>query len=151
MPSMFSIRDPIGHQALRRPVAQKYSMSSIKSMEPLADECSNIFIQTMKDLEGQVVDMGVWLQWYAFDVIPITFQRQDILDMISGIDTGLQYAGIIGQIPALHPWLMGSRRVMKFLVTQPFVNVPDPLRTIVKVSYPWFKYSFTQHTNSLTR
>ena len=160
MPSMFSIRDPIGHPALRRPVAQKYSMSSIKSMEPFADECSNIFIQTMKDLEGQVVDMGVWLQWYAFDAIgAITFQRrfgfmekrQDILDMISGIDTGLQYAGIIGQIPALHPWLMGSRRVMRFLVAQPFVNVPDPLRTIVKVSYPWFKYSFTQHTDFLTR
>lgn len=58
MPSMFSIRDPIGHQALRRPVAQKYSMSSIKSMEPFADECSDIFIQTMKDLEGQVVSLS---------------------------------------------------------------------------------------------
>ena len=152
MPSMFSIRDPVGHQALRRPVAQKFSMSSIKSMEPFADECSDIFIQAMKNLEGQVVDMGAWLQWYAFDVIgAITFQRrfgfmekrQDVLDMISGIDTGLQYAGIIGQIPAFHPWLMGSRWVMKFLATQPFVNVPDPLRTIVKVSYSWLKYYST--------
>ena len=160
MPSMFSIRNPVGHQALRRPVAQKFSMSSIKSMEPFADECSAIFIQAMKDLEGQVVDMGVWLQWYAFDVIgAITFQRrfgfmekrQDVLDMISGIDAGLRYAGIIGQIPAFHPWLMGSRCVMKFLATQPFVDVPDPLRTIVKVSYPWLQYYSTQQTVSLTR
>lgn len=142
MPSMFSIRDPVGHQTLRRPVAQKYAMSSIKAMEPVSDECSDIFIQAMKDLEGEVVDLGDWLQWYAFDVIgAITFQRrfgfmekrQDILDMIAGINIALLYAGIIGQIPTLHPWLMGSSWVMKFVATQPFVSVPDPLRTIVNV------------------
>lgn len=144
MPSMFSIRDPIGHQALRRPVAQKYSMSSIKAMEPFSDECIDILIRAMKDLEDQVVDLGAWLQWYAFDVIgAITFQRrfgfmekrQDILDMISGINIALLYAGIIGQIPAFHPWLMGNSWVMKFVAHQPFVTVPDPLRTIVNVSY----------------
>lgn len=148
MPSMFSVRDPVSHQALRRSVAQKFSMSSIKAMELFADECTNIFIQAMQDLEGQAVDLGVWLQWYAFDVIgAITFQRrfgflemrQDILGMISGIDTALKYAGIIGQVPAFHPWLMGNHWVVKFLAAQPFVEVPDPLRTIVQVSYSWLK------------
>lgn len=52
MPSMFSIRDPIQHQALRRPVAQKFSMSSIKTLEPSADECTKIFIDAMTDLGG---------------------------------------------------------------------------------------------------
>lgn len=69
MPSIFSIRDPIGPQSLRRPVAQKFSMSSIKSLEPFADEFTKIFVDAMKDLEGQQIDLGAWLQWYAFDVI----------------------------------------------------------------------------------
>ncbi|OJJ66033.1 hypothetical protein ASPBRDRAFT_79448 [Aspergillus brasiliensis CBS 101740] len=106
MPSMFSIRDPAQHQALRRPVAQKFSMSSIRAMEPFADECTDIFLDSMRTLEGQVVDLGDWLQWYAFDVIgAITFQRrfgfmerqEDVLDMISSIDSSLRYAALIGQ------------------------------------------------------
>lgn len=141
MASMFSTRDPSHHQALRRSVSQKFSMSSIKALEPFADDCSDIFMRAMKDMEGQSVDLGAWLQWYAFDVIgAITFQRrfgfmekrQDILGMIDAIDKSLRYAGTIGQVPELNGWLMGNRWVAKFLAMQPFVNVPDPLRTIVE-------------------
>lgn len=145
MPSMFTIRDPVAHQALRRPVAQKFSMSSIKSLEPFADECTSIFLDAMKDFQGQKVDLGVWLQWYAFDVIgAITFQRrfgfmekrEDVMGMISGLELGLKYAGIVGQVPALHPWLMGNSWVTKLLTAQPFVEIADPLRTMVNVSHP---------------
>ncbi|KAJ5365242.1 cytochrome P450 [Penicillium concentricum] len=141
MPSMFSVRDPVQHQALRRPVAQKFSMSSIKALEPLVDECTKIFIDSMRDFEGQCVDLGVWLQWYAFDVIgAITFQhhfgflekRKDIEGMIGALDNGLMYAGIVGQVPTLHRWLMGNRWVARILTAQPFVEVLDPLRTIVQ-------------------
>lgn len=149
MPSMFSIRDPVAHQALRRPVAQKFSMSSIKSLEPFADECTKIFLDSMKELQGQKVDLGVWLQWYAFDVIgAITFQRrfgfmekrEDVMEMIGGLDRGLQYAGIVGQVPALHRWLMGNSWVAKLLTAQPFVKISDPLRTMVNVSSSFLKY-----------
>lgn len=142
MPSMFSIRDPAQHQALRRPVAQKFSMSSIRVLEPFADECTDIFLDSMRKLEGQVVDLGDWLQWYAFDVIgAITFQRrfgfmekqEDVLEMIGSIDTSLRYAALAGQVPTVHKWLMGNKYVAKFLAAQPFVKIPDPLRTIVKV------------------
>ncbi|GKZ24779.1 hypothetical protein AbraIFM66951_002001 [Aspergillus brasiliensis] len=141
MASMFSVRDPAQHRALRRPVAQKFSMSSIKLMEPLVDECNEIFFRAMRSLEGHPVDLSTWLQWYAFDVIgAITFQRRfgfmeeqrDIHGMIGAIDSGLHYASIIGQIPAVHPWLMGSRVVAKVLEMQPFFEVPNPLRTIVQ-------------------
>lgn len=143
MASMFSTRDPVRHQALRRSVSQKYSMSSIKALEPVVDECSEIFTLAMKNLEGKPVDLGVWLQWYAFDVIgAITFQRrfgfmekqEDILGMIGGIDGALRYAATIGQVPGFHRWLMGNRWVSRFMTTQPLVKVPDPLRSIVKVS-----------------
>ena len=142
MASMFSTRDPAYHQALRRPVSQKFSMSSIKSLEPVTDECTDIFIQGMKDLEGTAVDLGVWLQWYAFDVIgAITFQRRfgfmekrtDIQGMIGALETGLQYGSIIGQIPELHGYLLGNLWVTGFLKAQPFVTVPDPLRSFVEV------------------
>lgn len=92
------------------------------------------------------MDLGSWLQWYAFDVIgAITFQqrfgflekREDVLGMISSIDSALRYAALAGQIPAVHHWLMGNRWVAKLLATQPFFSIPDPSRTIVKVwRYP---------------
>ncbi|KAL3442486.1 cytochrome P450 [Aspergillus insuetus] len=143
MPSMFSVRDPSTHQALRRPVAQKFSMSSIRAMEPFADECTHILLDAMRSLEGTgyPIDLGAWLQWYAFDVIgAISFQRRfgfmeerrDVLGMIGSIDAVLKYAALAGQVPAVHRWLMGSRLVAKFLAAQPFVDVPDPLRTIVE-------------------
>lgn len=97
----------------------------------------------MKDLEGQPVDLGAWLQWYAFDVIgAITFQRrfgfmekrEDVLGMIEGIDGALWYGATIGQVPEFHPWLMGSLLVSKFVTTQPLVKVSDPLRSVVTAS-----------------
>jgi hypothetical protein len=139
---MFTVRDPVAHQALRRPVAQKFSMSSIKSLEPFTDECTKIFVDAMKDLEGQQIDLGVWLQWYAFDVIgAITFRRrfgfmekrEDVQNMIGGLESGLQYAGIVSQVPSLHGWLMGNLWVSKLLTAQPFFKVADPLRTMVEV------------------
>ncbi|KAL3958241.1 hypothetical protein ACCO45_006403 [Purpureocillium lilacinum] len=141
MPSMFSVRDPAEHQALRRPVAQKFSMSSIKAMEPFADDCTDIFMEAMADLEGQDIDLGVWLQWYAFDVIAaITFhrrlgfmeQRCDVHNMIDDIGKALEVAALIGQVPSIHPWLMGNKWFAKFIAWQPVVKVPDPLRTVVK-------------------
>ncbi|KAJ6442534.1 Pisatin demethylase [Purpureocillium lavendulum] len=141
MPSMFSVRDPAEHQALRRPVAQKFSMSSIKAMEPFADDCTDIFMEAMTDREGQDIDLGVWLQWYAFDVIAaITFHRRlgfmekrvDVHNMIEDIGKALEVAALIGQVPSLHPWMMGNKWFAKFIAWQAVVKVPDPLRTVVK-------------------
>lgn len=143
MPSMFSVRDPIRHQALRRPVAPKFSMSSIKAFEPFTDECITIFIDAMRELQGQCIDLGAWLQWYAFDVIgAITFQRRfgfmesrkDVDGMINALDQGLFYGSVVSQVPALHHWLLGNRWVAKLMAAQPFVQVSNPLRSIVRVS-----------------
>ena len=52
-------------------------MRPIKSLELFADERTEIFIDVMKDIEGQSIDLGAWLQRYGFDVIgAITFQRR---------------------------------------------------------------------------
>ena len=142
---MFSVRDPALHQALRRPVAQKFSMSSMKSMEPFVDECNDIFVQAMREMEGEKIDMGMWLQWYAFDVISaMTFhrrfgfmeQRRDVENMIGDISQVLVVAATSGQVPSLHPWLMGNNWLQIIFRLQPFIRVPDPLRTVVKVFVP---------------
>jgi hypothetical protein len=54
--------------------------------------------------------------------------------MIEDISNGLVGAATIGQVPEWHPWLMGSKWLRWVLATQPFFRVPDPLRTVVKVS-----------------
>lgn len=60
MESMFSTQDPEYHKDLKRPVAQKFSMSSIKKLEYLVDSCSQIFVDAMIDMEGERVDLGTW-------------------------------------------------------------------------------------------
>ena len=117
MDSLFTTQDPVYHKALKSPVAQLFFMTNMRNYEPHADECTAIFIKSMQELQGQPVDLAIWLQWYAFDVIGnITFQRifgfmeqrRDVDDMIEGINIALHYVKIIGQFPFLHGWLIGS-------------------------------------------
>ncbi|KAF2804541.1 cytochrome P450 [Mytilinidion resinicola] len=142
MDSLFSTRDPEYHRNLKRPVTQKYSMTSIRALEHLVDPCNTIFTDAMLDLSGQVVDLGAWLQWYAFDAIgAITFskrfgfmeERRDINSVIAGIEGGLHYAGIIGQVPVLHQFLLGSRTFRKFQ-EKLMPNAPNPIKTYDKES-----------------
>ncbi|PVH92537.1 hypothetical protein DM02DRAFT_662854 [Periconia macrospinosa] len=75
MDSIFIERDPQAHKTLKGPVAQLFSMTNMRNFEVYADECTKIFTDAMRDLQGQAVDFADWLQWYAFDTIGnITFQ-----------------------------------------------------------------------------
>lgn len=141
MDSMFTERDPVAHKALKTPVAQLFSMTNMRNYEPYADECTSIFEAAMRDLQGQTIDLAVWLQWYAFDVIAcITFQRRfgfleqrkDVDSMIGDLDIGLGYIGLVSQFPSLHPWLMGNRRLLDFL-HKIIPNLPDPLARFMDV------------------
>ncbi|KAK5136834.1 hypothetical protein LTR08_001756 [Meristemomyces frigidus] len=117
VPTSFSVRDEDRHKALKRPVANAYSMSSLKELEPMNDDCSAIFSQKLKALEGQDIDLGKWVHWYAFDVISsITFsnrlgfmeQETDVNGIIAAIEGRLVYNSIIGQAPYLHKYLFGN-------------------------------------------
>lgn len=132
MPSMFSTIDPAYHKALKQPVASSFSMTSIRKFEPYVDQCSDIFISAMRARAGQKVDLSDWCQFYAFDVIgAITFQYRfgfmeqgkDVDGMMGKIWTVLTYAGIVGQIPEFHPWLVGNQNLMHLLKR---LGVPDP-------------------------
>ncbi|KAJ0133747.1 Diacylglycerol O-acyltransferase 2A [Fusarium oxysporum f. sp. albedinis] len=62
-------------------------------------------------------------------------QRKDVESMVSGINCSLEPAAMIAQVPAINPWMIGNNYVTKFLARQPFVRVPDPGRTVVKVEH----------------
>lgn len=88
MDSMFTARDPSVHKALKTSVASLFAMTNMRNYELYVDECTQIFIDAMTDLEGQTVDLAVWLQWYTFDVIAmITFQRRfEFLERIKDVN-----------------------------------------------------------------
>ena len=65
----FSERDEMVHRVKRRPVSAAYSMSAMKELEPMNDECSAILTAKLDGLVGKEIDLGEWLHWYAFDVI----------------------------------------------------------------------------------
>lgn len=71
MPDLFSDLNPKSHAANRRKVASLYSMTNLVQMEPLVNECTELMVAKFADFarQGVLVDMGRWLQCYAFDVI----------------------------------------------------------------------------------
>lgn len=52
-------------------MANLYSATSLRSMEPGVDECIDIFLERLNELasEGKIFDLQFWMQCYAFDVI----------------------------------------------------------------------------------
>ena len=151
LPSMFSTRDPADHRHLKQPVAGSFALSSIRNLEPLVDECTDIFIDAMTKRSPAPMDFGAWLQWYAFDVIgSITFLRRfgfmeqgkDVNDMIGNIEGGLGYLSVISYLPELHRWLLGNDTLMKGLNLIPAVRKKDPFPNILGVS-SWRARSLT--------
>lgn len=118
IPTIFSVRDETIHKAIKRPVANAYSMSTMRELEPMNDACSEIFLRKLDGMVGTDVDLGKWLHWYAFDVISsITFsdrlgfmeQEEDIGGIINAIEGRLVYCSVVGQAPWLHKYcLLGN-------------------------------------------
>ncbi|EGP91637.1 putative P450 monooxygenase [Zymoseptoria tritici IPO323] len=121
-PNVFSVRDEVAHRDMRRPAANAYSMSSLRELEPMNDACSAVIVEKFNKYVDKEIDLGTWLQWYAFDVVTsITFsntlgmleQERDVDNVIEAIEAGLAYNSVIGQVPWLHKLLFGNPMVVK--------------------------------------
>ena len=141
--TVFSTKDPHFHKEVRASVAQKYSLASLKQMEPFVDQCSNIFIDAMKDLAGQPVDLGTWVQWYAFDVIGmITFmkrfglmeKRGDEKQFLDNLEGGNFYSTLIAQLPGLHDWILGNPVIAWLFEAVPYLKKFNPQTEGIRVS-----------------
>lgn len=128
------------------------------------DECSEIFVTKMRNIYNEnpkaSVDLGAWLQYYAFDVIgAITFQRhfgfmeqgEDVDDMIGGIEFGLWYAGIVGLIKGLHSWLFGSKLIAIAMENIPVLRDSHPIPKFIGVSSSFPTYKVYCSSNLETR
>ncbi|KAK5044698.1 hypothetical protein LTR84_010590 [Exophiala bonariae] len=96
-PDHFSNTDEKLHAERRRIVNQVYTLSNVLQSEMYIDKCSALFIQRLGEYvdAGKIIDLGDWLQMYAFDVIGELYfgkmfgfmeQRTDYESYIASLD-----------------------------------------------------------------
>ncbi|KAI1424805.1 cytochrome P450 [Xylaria sp. FL1777] len=111
--TLFADRSIERHASTRRQLQSTYSMTSLVSYEPYVNQCADIFSQRLSEMSqaGVAVDMGHWLQCYAFDVIGhITYGERigfldrgaDIKGFMRVIDNQLAYGTLIGIYSSFH-------------------------------------------------
>jgi cytochrome P450 len=117
---LFAERSESIHSAQRRLVASTYSMSSLKDLQQYVDTTILKFMSCLEERMNQEIDLGMWLQLFAFDVIgEVTFSKP-FRFLAAGMDDGsfaqiesaLRSAAWIGQVPWLYwvhdrlsPWI----------------------------------------------
>lgn len=72
MENLFNTLSEDFHAAIRRPVANAYSMTALLYFEPFVDITSKTFVKRLTEEfvdSRNVCDLGTWLQYYAFDVM----------------------------------------------------------------------------------
>ncbi|KAK9381370.1 cytochrome P450 [Kockiozyma suomiensis] len=117
--NLFSTTDPVYHRKQKKLVANAFAMSSLLEMESAVDSCSQLFMQNLHRMSatGAAIDLGTWMQYYAFDVVgEVCFAQKlgfletggDVDGMIRTIAGILLYSTDIGQMPTLHKLLLGN-------------------------------------------
>jgi hypothetical protein len=92
-------------------------MTTLLEAEEMVDSCTRLFMSRLGELSAKPVDLGDWMQYYAFDVVgELTFgkklgfleQGSDVDDILHGIEGFLKYSSRCGQVPEMHPLLLGN-------------------------------------------
>ncbi|KIY02977.1 uncharacterized protein Z520_01442 [Fonsecaea multimorphosa CBS 102226] len=117
--NLFSTRDPEYHRIEKRKIGAAYSLPNLLQSEAAIDSCVNLFMDRLNEFASkrEPVDLGAWLQYFAFDVVgEVTFasklgfleQGKDVDGMMKAIEGMLAYAALCGQVPELHHALLGN-------------------------------------------
>lgn len=94
--------DESQHSATKRPIAPAYSLSTLIEFEPLVDSTTAVLLSRLDEFEKDhaVVDLSLWLQFFAFDVIgELTFSKR-----LGFLEKGEDVEGIIDSIAANFDW-----------------------------------------------
>ncbi|KAM3417726.1 hypothetical protein BST61_g5959 [Cercospora zeina] len=99
----FTDLDESHHAARRRLLSNVYSMSSVLESEAHVDVCTELFMARLSEFaaDGQVLDLGIWLQMYAFDIIGELFFGQAFGFMETRSDFGRWIALLDSLLPVL--------------------------------------------------
>jgi hypothetical protein len=108
---MFNTTSDKIHAAFRKPVANMYAQSTLIGYEPLVDSTIRMLQKRLDEFaDGRDLDLGQWLQYFAFDVIgEMTFSKRlgfletggDVEGVIVGIEDSLRYSALIGMYQSL--------------------------------------------------
>lgn len=118
VPTIFSLQDEAVHRTMRRNMAGAYTLKSLLEFEPSINTHVRALEAKMDRYQGQSLNLGNWLHWFAFDVImAIVFSsdmgfidnEKDVNGIIAAIRGRNDYNASVGQMPWLHWWvLLGS-------------------------------------------
>ncbi|CEI60118.1 hypothetical protein FVEN_g8093 [Fusarium venenatum] len=117
--NLFSTRDPVYHRDQKKKVAGAFSLTNLLESEAAIDSCTELFMSQLDQwaADGKPIDLGMWLQYYAFDVVgEVNFAQKlgflatggDVDGMIKTIEGIIAYASICGQVPEMHTLLLGN-------------------------------------------
>jgi hypothetical protein len=106
VPTIFSTRDESVHETMKRPIAQVYAMTNLKTYEPLVESTESLFLNKLDKLadEARTFDIGTWLHWFATDVImEITFgkrlgfleREEDVDGILETIEGRFWYVAVV--------------------------------------------------------
>ena len=113
--TLFTDRNIKRHAESRRLYASLYTQTALLSYEGYADDCADIFVQRLSEIaeKGEAVDLGHWLQCYAFDVIgAITYGKRfgfldegrDLGNTMRALDRNMVYSTLVGVYEWIHPY-----------------------------------------------
>ncbi len=78
---LFAERDERIHGEQRRLVSRAYSMDALKDLEPFVEDSIKVFMAAMEERVGKVVDLGNWVQLFAFgSFFPCSWSRGSYLE-----------------------------------------------------------------------
>jgi hypothetical protein len=98
--NLFSERDPAEHRISKRKVGAAFSMPNVLQSEAAIDGCLKLFMRRLKELtaDGSSIDLGEWLQYFAFDVVgEVTFAAK-----LGFLEQGKDVEGMMVCLQTLH-------------------------------------------------
>ena len=97
MHAVFNTTDEKLHKQIKSPIAPIFSLTSTTSFEGLVDdvlECLQENFDHRFAANGEIFDLGQWLQFFAFDVMgTMTFSKR-----YGFLDNGRDVGGMLGTI-----------------------------------------------------
>lgn len=123
-PDNFSGTDEQLHSERRRIVNHVYSLSNVLQFERFIDRCSELFMTRLAErADGvQVVDLGEWLQWYAFDVVGELFFGQMFGFLENAHDHESYIESLDTLIPAITTAAVAPSYIRPIILTSAILN-----------------------------
>ncbi|KAG8627750.1 hypothetical protein KVT40_003623 [Elsinoe batatas] len=109
---LFGEQDERKHGQQRKLVSRAYAMETLKDLEPYVDHTIQLLNDHLRRRSGEVIDLGRWVQLFAFDIIgELSFSRSfQFLESakddgsFQAIESALISAAWVGQMPWIF-WL----------------------------------------------